>query len=134
MQVVIGPEVPREDEVGQPLGADALRPPGSGLMDAAMLDDIEELSAELLGLAGELSDLWIAPESEGVDCSVFCDAGGVPRALFVGNRTPEACEAQVNLFANCTLVDAIAGTRLQEAAGTALVPLDGYQVRFFLLR
>ncbi len=133
MRIVIGPEVPREDELGQSLGADAVRPAGAGMLAAAMLDDIDELSASLLGLAGELDDLWISPENPEVDCSIFCDPEGCARALFVGNSSAEKAQVRVNVPESCVLRDAISGQEIREEGGTAVISLASYQVRFFAL-
>jgi hypothetical protein len=134
MRIVIGPELPREDELGVPLGPDAVQPSGSGLIAAETLDDIDELSGAMLDLAGELSDLWIAPEAEAVDCSIYCDDGDAPRALFVGNSRDEAQAARVNVPEACVLRDAITGEECREEAGIAAISLAPYQVRLFVVQ
>ncbi len=133
MQVVIGPKVPSEDERGRPLGGDALKPPGAGLIAAEMLDDIDVLASSLLDLAGELSDLWIAPESSGVHCSVYSESEGEAKVLFVGNSTNAAQEVLVNVPAGSCLSDVISGQEIRDEAGVAAVALQGYQVRMFAL-
>jgi beta-galactosidase len=133
MRVVIGPELPREDELGQELGADSAKPKGAGLIAAEFLDDTDELAAALLDLAGELGELWIAPESESVDCSLFSDDTGAPRVLFAGNRNAAAQEVSVNLPEGCLLRDALTGAEVREDAGVGAISLGGKQVRMFLI-
>ncbi len=133
IQVIIGPEVPREDELGQPLGADAVSPKGAGMIASKMLDEPDELAASLLDLAGDLGDLWIAPENLSVDCSLYSDSSGKARALFVGNRESMATEARVNVPESCVLRDGITGEEVAEEQGMALISLGSYQVRLFAL-
>jgi hypothetical protein len=132
--IVIGPELPREDELGQTLGDDGVKPAGAGLIAAEILEDIDELAAALLDLAGELSDLWIAPEAETVDCSIYVDEKGAPQVFFAGNRGAEAQEASINLPEGCLLRDALTGAEVREDAGIGTISLAGKQVRMFLVR
>jgi beta-galactosidase len=134
IQVIIGPEVPREDELGRPLGADAVSPEGAGMISSEMLEDPEAFAASLLDLAGDLGDLWIAPESPGVDCSIYSDPDGVARALFVGNSSKEATTTRVNVPESCVLRDAISGEKIAEVDGMSSISLASNEVRFFLLQ
>ena len=134
MCIVIGPKLPREDELGQPLGSDSVQPAGSGLIAAETLEDIDELAGALLDLAGPLSDLWIAPEAEALDCSIYCDALGEAKAFFAGNRSDEALAARVNVPEGCVLKDAITGAEVRAQAGTAAISLAPFQVRLFLVQ
>jgi hypothetical protein len=131
MPVVIGPDMPIEDELGRPLGDEGDMPTGAGLLAAESLEDIEGLAADLLGLAGELSDLWIAPQSPSATCTPFYDEEGNVPLLFVRNRDAEAMTAEVNVPVGCTLRDGITGEAILEAEGIATVSLAASETRIF---
>jgi hypothetical protein len=108
-------------------------PKGAGMIASKMLDEPDELAASLLDLAGDLGDLWIAPENRNVDCSLYSDSSGRARALFVGNRASEATKARVNVPESCVLRDGITSEDIAEEQGMALISLGAYQVRLFAL-
>lgn len=131
MPVVLGPDVPVEDELGAPLGAQGDMPQGAGLLAAESLEDREGLAADLLGLAGELSDLWIAPQTPDATCSPFYDDNNKVRLVFVRNRGPERITADVNVEVGCVLRDGITGDDVVEEEGIAAVPLAAFATRIF---
>ncbi len=131
MRVVLGPGVPREDEFGDSLGDASAMPQGAGLLAAESLDDLEGLAADLLGLAGELGDLWIAPESANATCTPFYDDTETVRLCFVRNRGSSELRANVNVPLGCVLRDGITGTCIEEAGGIAEVALLADEVRIF---
>src|SRR5690606_20381656 len=124
MQVVIGPDLPTHDELDRPLGSDSERPPGAGLLARESMVDVQALAADLLDLAGELTDLWIAPESPDVHCSVFVDGEDAPRVLFVGNQSAAPQLAVVNVFDICQREDGITGAQIRGSEGVAKIALD----------
>tara|TARA_R110002096_G_scaffold16898_2_gene57689 strand:- start:16946 stop:18679 length:1734 start_codon:yes stop_codon:yes gene_type:complete len=131
MPVVLGPELPIEDELGRPLGDEGGMPQGGGLLAAESLEDIEGLAADVLGLAGELDDLWIAPESPSATCTPFYDEEGQVPLLFVRNRDAAAATAAVNVPVGCTLRDGLTGEAIGEEEGIATLSLAPCETRIF---
>ncbi len=131
MPVVLGPEVPMEDEFGEALGDGGQRPSGSGLLAAESLDDLDGLADSLLALAGDLGDLWIAPEADGVTCTPLFDEAGVAQLCFVHNRGDAGARARVNVPVGSMLRDGIGGQEILEADGQAEVSLTAGEVRIF---
>jgi beta-galactosidase len=132
VQIVCGPGIPESDELGRPLGEDAVLPPRAGRLDESIVSDREELAAALLGLAGDLGNLWISPEEPAVHVSPFEDEGGAVRAVFVGNSSNLEVTAAVNMPGGA-LVDCLSGERIESAEGVAEVVLEQFQVRMFAL-
>ncbi|MCP4449593.1 MAG: hypothetical protein GY811_30315 [Myxococcales bacterium] len=131
MRVVLGPEIPVEDELGGSLGDDAAKPAGAGLLAAESLNDIEGLAADLLELAGELCDLWIAPQSPNVTCTPFYDDSGEAQLLFVRNRSAAQAAAEANVPLGCVLRDALSRESSAESEGIAKVTLAADEIRLF---
>lgn len=133
MQVIIGPDLPTHDELDRPLGSDSERPRGAGLLARESMADVHALAADLLDLAGELSDLWISPESPDAHCTVYVDGDDTPRLLFVGNQSPSPQLVLVNVLDTCLLEDGITGEKIRGEGGLAYVTLARHQVRVFLI-
>ncbi len=130
IRIVIGPEMPSEDEFGLSLGRDCPAPRGVGVLAHESLSDIEGLSEDLLGLAGDLDDLWIAPGNQ-VHCSLFENDAGEAKALLVGNPEVEAQEVMVNVPVDVALEDVLTGERFPSVDGVASFSLDEGDLRFF---
>lgn len=130
--IVLGPELPSEDELGQALGADSTPPQGIGMLTADSLTDIEGLSDDLLALTEELEDLWIAPGNS-VHCSLFEDEEGCAKAFFVAESGNDAQEVIVNVPNNTILEDAFTGERFESHDGVVSYSHDASDVRFFLV-
>ncbi len=134
-QIVIGPDVPREDELGEPLAADASPPPGAAKIRRGSIDDLDGLASDLaelaLSLDEHLDDDFTAPEHPSVHCSVFEDAGGTPRLVFVGNGQPEPANADVLLPPGVAIRDALADAPapLEVRGGAARVTLAPWELR-----
>lgn len=133
IRIIVGPKLPEEDELGRPLAGDATQPPGSGLLAQESLEDIAGLADDLLGLAGDLSDLWITPESPDVHCSVLWDKDSQVRVLFTCSRSDDEQIALVNVPLGTTIRDVLAGEALAEQEGRLSVALGPNQVRLFLV-
>lgn len=132
-RVVIGPDKPRFDEWGGALGADSGLPARVGLIRAESLEDLDGLAEDLAAVAGDLSPEFITAEAEHVDCSVFRDAAGAPRVLFVANRIGTACTADVVLPFDCGITDPFGGAAITRTDGIALIPLAPHEVRLLVL-
>lgn len=130
-QVVVGPDRPHLDELARELGDDDALPRGAGLIREASLDDVGGLAEDLLALAGDLGDDWIAPDSPDVHVTAFRDAGGAVRAVAVGNGSPEPCRARVALGRGARLADPLGGAPLDSGRDVAEIPLEGFEVRLF---
>lgn len=133
IQVVIGPDLPSHDELDQELGGDGEAPPRAGLLAQESMGDVQALAADLVDLAGELSDLWIAPGEADVHCTIFATPSGQPRLLFVANQSSLAITARVNVADDCQLEDGISGEFVQSVDGVASVMLGVHRVRVFLV-
>lgn len=131
LPVVLGPARPTRDELDRPLGDDAALPRGAGLIRGASLEDVGGLAEDLLALAGDLSDDWIAPEEPDAHVSAFRDPDGAVRALAVGNRSGYAVTARVTLGAGARLHDPLGGAPIRAGRDVADVPLAPHQVRLF---
>jgi beta-galactosidase len=134
VQVVIGPETPTEDECGETLGADQALPSGAGMLEASVLHTPDELAGALLDIAGELDDLWIAPDNAHVECSAFYDDKDHVRALFVSNTSDALQEAQVNVPEESAFQDALSGEVLHAQAGVLSLSLNASQLRLLVVR
>ncbi len=133
IQLVLGPQRPSEDELGDLLGVDAALPVGAGLLLEESLEDLEGLSADLLGLVREPSDLWIAPNAHGIELSVFASEDGQERALFIASRSESDQELCVNVPTGVQLRDALDGDCYAEAGGVVCLPMPGQEIRFFVV-
>ena len=100
-------------------------------MKAGLLPSFRSLIGAVLAVAGDLDADFIAEDQPDIDCSLFEDAGGAPRVLFVGNRADGAREAIVSLPPGITLRDPFGATIA--ADGVARVDLAANQTRMFVL-
>ena len=110
----------------------ALESPGlpkrAGLMQPD--SNVESLADDLLGVAGELSDDFIAPEQIDIECTALRDASGTVQVLTVANHGGEN-RAEITLpsgFRDLYSGDAI----VPDGSGTAVVSLKERQVRLFV--
>ncbi len=133
MQIIIGPELPQEDELGKPLGTDAAKPSGAGVLANASLHDVLGLAQDLLGVAGEPLELWLAPCDAPITCTVFHNECGDAKLLFVHNRSNGSIDARVNVATGCVLRDPLASVSLTEHGGTAVIPMKMSAIRIFLI-
>jgi hypothetical protein len=132
--VVVGPERPTRDEHDGLLGDAAALPPRVGLIRAGSADDIEGLADDLAAVAGDLADAWITAEQTDIDCSLFVDPDGVPQVLFVANRGPGACVADVIVPGGTVLVDVLSDEELGAGAdGIVDVAVGPSEVRMFFI-
>ena len=132
-QVIAGPERPTRDELDRVLGDDARLPRHLGLMRAGSLEDVDGLARDLSAAAGR-DENWCADREPGappVDVSVFEDAGGAVRALFVGNPAPHPVRAEFRAPRGAVLRDPWSGHALESTRGTVGVDLDAHAVRLF---
>jgi hypothetical protein len=132
-RIVIGPDKPSRDEWGEPLGDDGLLPGRVGLIRAESLEDLDGLADDLAAIAGDLPPEFSTAEAEGVDCSVFRDADGEARVLFVANREATARTVDVVVPFESAPLDPFGGPPIEVSDGTAMVPLAGHEVRMLLL-
>ncbi len=133
IQIIIGPELPQEDELGRPLGEDAAKPAHAGLLAKESLHDALGLAEGLLGVAGDRSDLWIAPGSLEITCTAFYNKENTAKLLFVRNRSAVTSNARVNVLACCVLQDPFTAERFAESGGIALLPMKPNEIRLFLI-
>ncbi len=129
VQLIAGPGRPSLDEYGQPLGDDAKLPPHTGLIQEASIDDLEGLADDLTAVAGELSAEFICVGDAEVDCSLFEDAGGEPRLLFVANRSRKAVEAEIAVPAGVVVRDPLAEVAVPATAKAIKLRLAPSHVR-----
>jgi beta-galactosidase len=137
-RVVIGPNKPAFDEMGEPLDPhDAALPPGAGLIRPASIDDTDGLAHDLAELAiavdEHLDDDFTAPDHPRVHCSLFEDSAGAPRLLFVGNEHDEPVTAEVLVPPGVALRDPLAdgAAPIAPRAGAARVELGAWGLRLF---
>jgi beta-galactosidase len=137
--VVIGPGTPSHDELGQPLGDDAL-PRRVGRLKAGSLDDVPGLAADLAALAGEPSDAWQIERPDEVHAYAHCDSepGGEVRVLFVASDARRPVTAVVLVPAQTeggarALRDPFSHERIVVADGRAAVDLAARGVRMLIV-
>ncbi len=129
--VVVGPDTPTRDELGQPLG-DAALPRRAGRMRVGSVDDIEGLADDLAGLV-EAPDAWTVERGHDVDCAVHVDDGGAPRAFFVINRGARPARAAVRTPARLDARDAITGERIVGGDETIELDVPAHAVRMLIV-
>jgi len=126
--VVVGPDTPTVDELGQPL---ADPPPRRvGRIRAGSLDDLPGLAADLAALAGDLPEAWQVERPEGVRSFAYADASGTARLLFVVNDAPRAVTA--TLLADPAITafrDPFTDETLRVSGGRLAIPLPPLGVR-----
>ncbi len=140
--VVIGPGLPTRDEFEQPLSIGQL-PTRIGRIRADSLTDLDGLADDLLSLAGDLADEWIASEQSDVDCSVFyasepspdqAATPSRPRILFVSHRHRRPVRAEVFAPGQAQLTDAVDGSNYTASSqGIIEIPLAPRAVRMFYI-
>lgn len=129
--VVIGPDTPTLDELGQPLADPG--PRRVGRIRAGSLDDIPGLAEDLAGLAGEIGDAWQIERPEDVRALAHADANGHVRVVFVINDAPRATTA-VLLAGDATAVrDPLSREHLAVRGGKVSVPLPARGVRMLIV-
>lgn len=133
-RVILGPKRPARDEHDRTLARPEL-PKRAGLIKDESLDDLEGLADDLVGVAGDLCEYWIADGAVPADCSIFEDREGEPRVLFVANRGAKALRVDVIVPTDASLTDLFAGDTLTceggEAEAFVAVSLEPHQVRMF---
>lgn len=126
---VIGPHTPTRDAFDQPLvGAPPKR---IGKLNPGSLDDLPGLAEDLAALAGELSETWQVEGPDEVRTTVFSDAAGRARALFVISDANRAVNAIVLADEDSSLRDAITGEMLRSANGRLHISVHARGVRMF---
>jgi hypothetical protein len=98
-----------------------------GKLNAASLDDLAGLAEDLAGLAGDLPDTWQVERPDDVRTSVFTDATGTARAIFVVSDAPRATTAV--LLADRALRDVLSNERFELRDGRISVPMQPGAVR-----
>lgn len=126
--VVIGPHAPTRDEFDQPLPEPL--PRRMGRLREGSLDDLPGLAEDLAGLAGELPETWQVERPDDVRTSVFTDAGGAVRAVFVLSDADRAVTA--TLLADRDLRDALSNERFALRDGRITVPMAPRAVRMLV--
>jgi beta-galactosidase len=129
VQVIIGPERPARDELDRPLGDDARLPRHVGLMRAGSLADLDGLAGDLAAAAGPGPEDWRTADP--LALSLFEDAGGVVRALALGNPAGDAAHGHLAGPAGAALRDLATAELLRGDRGRFRVDLDPYAVRLF---
>lgn len=129
--VVIGPHTPSLDEYGLALDDAGGVPAGAGLIRADSIDDLNGFADDLVDLAGELPDYWLA-ETEDTDISVFEDEHAHPVVVFVANRTDTTRTAELTTPDGIRLSDVITGKpAFRTDDDVVRVNLAPYEVRMF---
>ena len=126
--VVIGPDTPTLDELGEPLDPDAAAPRRAGRMRAGSLSDLPGLAADLSALAPR--DEWIATRPAGVTAARFVDAHDHVRALFVANRTARAITATIAVPGDTRLHDALTSAAITVTDGAARLDVPAHGTRW----
>lgn len=127
--VVLGPETPTLDELGEPLGADAAIPRRAGFMRPGSVSDVPGLADDLAALAPV--DDWYVERPAGLTVDVFLDAHAHPRAAVLANPGDRASTARLVVPPDTTLIDVLSGDAFTSAAGVAAVPMPARDVRLF---
>lgn len=127
--VVLGPETPTLDELGEPLGADAAVPRRAGFMRPGSVEDVPGLAEDLAALAPP--DEWYVERPGGVHASVFVDAEDMPRAVALVHPGERAVTARLVVPPGTVLRDVLGGDVLTEDDGAAVVPLAAHDARLF---
>ncbi|HEY4241359.1 MAG TPA: beta-galactosidase [Kofleriaceae bacterium] len=134
--VVVGPTLPTHDELGAPL-ADA-QPRRLGRLQAASLDDLPGLAADLADLAppaaGDWADAWTVERPADVRAYAHADAAGAIRAVLLVSDAREARVAILVADSAATgLHDPFTNERLRITGGRANVSLPPRGVRLLLV-
>jgi beta-galactosidase len=131
--VVIGPGTPSQDELGQPLLADAL-PRRVGRLKAGSLDDLPGLAADLAALAGEPSDAWQIERPGEVHAFAHADAAGTVRVVFVASDQDRPASAVLRVGDSTrSLRDPFSRERIALADGRATIALAPRGVRMLIV-
>jgi beta-galactosidase len=129
-QIIAGPDRPSRDELDRPLDGDARLPRRLGLMRAGSLDDIEGLSLDLAA-AAQTDEDWSLERGAGAHLSVFEDASGAVRAVFVGNPGPRTIRAQLQAPPGASLRDPWSQRIVKREKGSLVIDLEPHAVRLF---
>lgn len=134
--IVLGPEKPLRDEFDRPLGQDGALPPGCGLIRPESADDIDGFADDLIALADERPDrppdVWVSEQSD-VACSLFVDAQGAPRVLFVANQSGENVSAELVVPDHTRLTDALASETFSDREGSTTIALEPHDIRLLII-
>ena len=130
--VVIGPGMPTQDELGQPL-ADAV-PRRVGRLKAGSLDDLPGLAADLAALAGEPSDAWQIERPDDVHAYAHVDPAGGVRVVFVASDLAKPATAVLLVDDTTrTLRDPFSHERIVAADGKATIALPARGIRMLVV-
>jgi beta-galactosidase len=127
--VVLGPETPTLDELGEPLGADATVPRRAGFMRPGSVDDLPGLADDLASLS-PVED-WYIERPAGPTVSLFTDAHDTPRAAVLAHPGVRAITARLVVPPDTVLTDVLDGASFTAADGIAAIPLPARDVRLF---
>ena len=126
---VIGPHTPTRDEFDRPLiGA---LPKRIGKLNPGSLDDVPGLAEDLVALAGEQPETWQVERPDEVRTTVFSDASGRARALFVISDAQRPVSVSLIADEGSSLRDAITGEILRSANGRLHISVHARGVRMF---
>ncbi|MEO8845419.1 MAG: alpha-amylase family protein [Kofleriaceae bacterium] len=128
---VIGPHTPARDAFDQPL----VGPPPKrlGKLNPGSLADLPGLAEDLAALAGELVETWQVERPDDVRTTVFSDAAGRARALFVISDAARPVQATILADEGSSLRDAITGELVRSVDGRVTVSVHARGVRMFAI-
>jgi hypothetical protein len=101
-----------------------------GRLKEASLEDLPGLAEDLAGLAGDLPDTWQVERPDDVRTSVFADASGAVRAVFVLSDADRPVTA--TLLADRDVRDALSNERFALREGRVVVPMQPRAVRLLV--
>ena len=135
--IVMGPGTPARDELDRPLGDDVL-PRRFGRIRPGSLDDLPGLAEDLAALAGEAPEAWtierVAPGGAGdASASVFADAAGNARVVFVTSDATQAVTATLSIGTARALRDPFAADPVPISDGRVRLRLRPHGVRMLIV-
>ncbi|MGE0871987.1 MAG: beta-galactosidase [Kofleriaceae bacterium] len=129
--VVTGPGAPSLDELGRPL--DIAGPRRRGKIREGSLDDLPGLAADLVPLAGELSDAWQIERPDDVRAMAFAAPGGDTRLVFVVSDATKPVSAVLICGEARVLRDPFTHEHLPITRGKATIAMPPGGVRMLVV-
>ncbi|MGE0546593.1 MAG: beta-galactosidase [Kofleriaceae bacterium] len=129
--VVTGPGTPSRDELGRSL--DLAGPRRRGKIRDGSLDDLPGLAADLVPLAGELSDAWQIERPDEVRAMAFAAPDGETKVVFVVSDATKPVSAVLICGDANTLRDPFTHERIMISRGKATIAMAAGAVRMLVV-
>ncbi len=132
--IVLGPEMPTVDELGQPLGDDLPPPRKAGLMQPGSLDDLAGLAADLAALAPP--EAWFVERPSSVHAHAFAQPGdGAVRAVFLVHPADRRHIARLVVPTGTRLRDVLDQARFSDEGepGIVAIPVGPHDARMLIV-